>query len=856
VARGGIAALEGLAVVAIQATLDPRFDVSDPQTVLTPCVEITPVVNPLFEAMMSTLGARRLGARTFALGCGAKADKRALEVLFTLLRENLCYVSEEQATTLDTKGLAVAAYYRNREVAAELGRHAGTRGMHPNTSQSDFCGMPLAAPYAHQGVLLSSNGKELFIKVLTIGSFDTLSKKQTLSFYDHAPDLNLFHASKSEGEPVLVTPDVALACLESAAEREWTVIADPAVKALYCRLQTMKIVRRVPGSPGLAQVVIGAEVTPSRDFDQQRGTFRVKEMTCAAALRLRTDADETVIDWQVRDIADMCAAKPIGRKRLREHQDEFVSLYLATTVGAVNACAVGLGKTVMTLVSWREKYSKITDWKGIVSCRATLRDQWAGECERWFPEACLVFVDHKMSAEAFKEALADAKGRPVVCLVSYGTVRDSLEILQKVRFDDFCCDEAAFLSNTASQRSQAHWQLRLTCTTAVALTGTPIEKSVDDLGKIVAWTRGDRELFDGRKLSRRYDITDHIQLDELWKALGPTVFRRDRSAIAAELPGITTEVVLLDPAPAEKALAEGARRGLRHIFDDLQERIEAAASLDPSDPALAIARDELRAARGAALGGITLARMAASDPAAVAASDSAGRALLDSAGLITPAVRVGGTKRRLIAEVVSDLAKNGEAILIFTDFVTVADNLLGDLQRLGVRADVFKGGMSDSRRNAAVRAYQGAPCIRHREDGREEACHECHHPNLDCLVLTSVAREGLNLQRTTTLIHFDMPWVPSQVVQRVGRAIRIGSTATSVNMLIPVMRGTIEERVAAVLAPRAAAAIAVLDVHRGIAAENTEMGMSLAGLAGVVSEQELAECADLPLFDLARSLLS
>jgi superfamily II DNA or RNA helicase len=248
--------------------------------------------------------------------------------------------------------------------------------------------------------------------------------------------------------------------------------------------------------------------------------------------------------------------------------------------------------------------------------------------------------------------------------------------------------------------------------------------------------------------------------------------------------------------------------------------------------------------------------MAASDPAAVAASDSAGRALLDSAGLITPAVRVGGTKRRLIAEVVSDLAKNGEAILIFTDFVTVADNLLGDLQRLGVRADVFKGGMSDSRRNAAVRAYQGAPCIRHREDGREEACHECHHPNLDCLVLTSVAREGLNLQRTTTLIHFDMPWVPSQVVQRVGRAIRIGSTATSVNMLIPVMRGTIEERVAAVLAPRAAAAIAVLDVHRGIAAENTEMGMSLAGLAGVVSEQELAECADLPLFDLARSLLS
>jgi hypothetical protein len=294
----------------------------------------------------------------------------------------------------------------------------------------------------------------------------------------------LFHASKPEREPVFVTPDVALGCLEAAADRGWTVIADAPVKVLYRRLQGMKLVHRVPGSPGLARVVIGAEVTPPRGFTEQRGSFRLKEMTCERALRQRSDADETVVDAQVRDIADMCAAKPAGRKRLRDHQDEFVSLYLATSVGAVNACAVGLGKTVMTLVSWREKYAKIDNWKGIVSCRAVLRDQWAGECERWFPEARVVYVDHKMSSEALMEALVDVPRKPVICLVSYDTVRDSLEFLKEVHFDDFCCDEAAFLNNTASQRSQAHWELRQSCTTALALTGTPIEKN-----RLMIWVK-------------------------------------------------------------------------------------------------------------------------------------------------------------------------------------------------------------------------------------------------------------------------------------------------------------------------------------------------------------------------------
>jgi superfamily II DNA/RNA helicase len=121
--------------------------------------------------------------------------------------------------------------------------------------------------------------------------------------------------------------------------------------------------------------------------------------------------------------------------------------------------------------------------------------------------------------------------------------------------------------------------------------------------------------------------------------------------------------------------------------------------------------------------------------------------------------------------------------------------------------------------------------------------------------MTGAGREGLNLQRATTLIHFDLPWVPSQVVQRMGRASRIGSTASNLNNLILVMAGTIEERVAAKLIPRAATALAVLDTHRGVDSKQTELGLSLAGLADVVSEQEVGEATTEGIFQMARELL-
>ena len=265
-------------------------------------------------------------------------------------------------------------------------------------------------------------------------------------------------------------------------------------------------------------------------------------------------------------------------------------------------------------------------------------------------------------------------------------------------------------------------------------------------------------------------------------------------------------------------LAEGARNGLRRIHDRLQEKLDDARALRPDDPRLPAAQAELKKVRGAVLGGITLARQAASDPAALRDSKSAGVALLDSVKLIEPAIRVGGTKRKLVGSLSADLIGQGEAILIFTEFSTVAHNLRDDLAARGLRVGTFTGSNSGKRRDQNAADFQAG--------------------NLDVLILTGAGREGLNLQRASVVIMYDLPWTPSALVQRIGRAARFGSTASHLQVLFPIMTGTIEERVAALLLPRAAQAIAALDSPRGVKASETEVGIAVSSLGEAVGESE------------------
>jgi len=63
-----------------------------------------------------------------------------------------------------------------------------------------------------------------------------------------------------------------------------------------------------------------------------------------------------------------------------------------------------------------------------------------------------------------------------------------------------------------------------------------------------------------------------------------------------------------------------------------------------------------------------------------------------------------------------------------------------------------------------------------REDRRKAQTSFLHDPEVQVLVATDAAGEGINLQRAHLMVNYDLPWNPNRLEQRFGRIHRIGQT--------------------------------------------------------------------------------
>ena len=99
-------------------------------------------------------------------------------------------------------------------------------------------------------------------------------------------------------------------------------------------------------------------------------------------------------------------------------------------------------------------------------------------------------------------------------------------------------------------------------------------------------------------------------------------------------------------------------------------------------------------------------------------------------------------------------------LIIFTEYRATLNylqdrigNLLGDPKKV----EVIHGGIK-------------------REERREIQERFKHHPEVQVLIATDAAGEGVNLQTAHLMINYDLPWNPNRIEQRFGRIHRIGQT--------------------------------------------------------------------------------
>jgi non-specific serine/threonine protein kinase len=145
-----------------------------------------------------------------------------------------------------------------------------------------------------------------------------------------------------------------------------------------------------------------------------------------------------------------------------------------------------------------------------------------------------------------------------------------------------------------------------------------------------------------------------------------------------------------------------------------------------------------------------------------------------------------------LVELTEEIAAEGEAVVVFTQYATFLQRLAVHLsEQVGMPVPVLHGGVSRARRDRIVAEFAAG-------DG----------PGVLAVSLRA-GGTGLNLVRANHVIHFDRWWNPAVEDQASDRVWRIGQTRGVVVHTL-VCPGTIEDRIATLIESKRALAGAVI----------------------------------------------
>jgi len=429
---------------------------------------------------------------------------------------------------------------------------------------------------------------------------------------------------------------------------------------------------------------------------------------------------------------------------LRDYQlrgVEWMEFLTTHGFGALLADDMGLGKTIQT-IAWLLATGGGENKSGLIVAPLTLLSNWAHELARFAP-TLRVYVhqgDGRHLASGFRRRALDAD----VVVTSYNLLVKDYSLFSGVEWGALVLDESQTIKNPDTQAARA--VRALTPPHRVALSGTPIENSIEDIWSVEEFLNpgflGDRKSFDER-------FTKPLALDEqsfagkrLKHALEPFVLRRLKSE-----PGIATELGAKREIKEYCALGAAQRREYELAVEDFR-----VGERRQGDVFALLTRLKL---------------------------------ICDGAD----GTRLSGGKLERLFELLAEIFAGGENALIFTQYAKVGLALQTALaERFGRSFPFLHGGLSLAQREAEIEKFNRAA---------ERSRFVSAYPNAFILSLKA-GGFGLNLTRATHVIHYDRWWNPAVENQATDRAHRIGQAKTVfVHQFIAA--GTLEEHVDEIL---------------------------------------------------------
>jgi len=487
---------------------------------------------------------------------------------------------------------------------------------------------------------------------------------------------------------------------------------------------------------------------------------------------------------------------PHGRE-LMPHQAQVVAAAAAGHRTFLLADEPGLGKTAQALLAAQAADA----YPLLVVAPNVVKTNWAHEVGMWTPfrQATVVHGDGEQV-----DAFAD------VVIVNYEILDRHVGWLGDLGFRGMVVDEAHFIKNKGSQRSQHVLALseQIRARTArpllMALTGTPLINDIEDFRAIwqyLGWIDDTKPL--GR-LMAALEETGLTPADRGFAAAARTavidmgIVRRRKIDVVADIPARRVADL---PVELDGAVGRSIRAAEVVLARRLVERYRSAVQ-----------------ARGGAAGA-GLDHELARRVAAAELKDSSSKA--GGENVFTMVRRIGQAKAGLAADYAAQLARNVGKVVFFAKHVDVMDAAEQTFADRGIRYASIRGDQTPKVRERNVTAFVDDPDV----------------SIAVCSLLA--AGVGLNLQVASNLVLAELSWTDAEQTQAIDRIHRIGQDEPVTAWRI-IAAQTIDARIAELIDAKSGLAARALD-GAAVDDEASSTDVQLDALVGLLTDALAAE---------------
>ncbi|MDP0506333.1 MAG: DEAD/DEAH box helicase [Fusobacterium sp. JB019] len=418
-------------------------------------------------------------------------------------------------------------------------------------------------------------------------------------------------------------------------------------------------------------------------------------------------------------------------RKYQEYGCKWLAYLISNNLGGCLADDMGLGKTLQAIVLINKIHTRANK-KTLVVMPKSLVYNWESEIKKFSPNLNTgIYYGSNRNLEEIMNS--------EVILTTYGTVRNDIEKVKKLKFDLVILDESQNIKNINAQTTKA--VMLLNSKNRIALSGTPVENNLGELYSLFRFLNpsmfGTAEEFNRFYAVPIHRDNDQEAINELRKKIYPFILRRIKKEVLKDLPDKIEKVVYIEMNPNQKKYYEERRM---YYYNMVHENIKVKG-FNKSQFYILQALNELR--------------QITSCPE------------IKNSSIVS-------SKKTVVIENIIEAVKNNHKVLVFANYINSIDGICKELEKNEIKYLSMTGATKD--RHILVDKFQ--------TDSKYKV-----------FVMTlKTGGVGLNLTAADTIFIYDPWWNKTVENQAVDRAYRLGQDRTVFSYKM-ILKDTIEEKI-------------------------------------------------------------